>query len=807
MKLACISLLLLYSQITSSQQIVSAINKRPQEKIYLQLDKPYYAAADSIWFSAWLVNADTHMPDTISRILYTELISPDNTVIMSHKLRVDNGLTHSDFKLPDSLRTGIYQVRAYTSWMRNFDNDYFFKKDIPIYGLISDPAIQPVRYEETSSLSTDSAFNKQSASAARPDLRFFPEGGYLVNGLVSTVGFKAVDINGNSFYVKGLITDEHANIITSFESNESGMGAFQLRPEQGKTYYAKLINQSATGDHLYPLPNSQLKGYVITVNSLSKETLGITIQYAGDHTAKELWLTGETRGTAYFASKLIFQKDSVKYSIPKSNFPTGITHITLFENDIPVCERLVFVDKKDFLAISITPTKELYAKREKVTLDIKATDQAGNPVTANLSLAVTDASQVIDTSSHKDNILSYLLLHSELKGTIENPGQYFSDDSVQAPLALDHLLLTQGWRRYRWDHANTDSFPPIKYDAEEGFTINGKIATHPKNRTVTGNSLSLLFQKGIIYAAETSPAKDSTFNFDLPDFYDSARVVIQTNNVKGRPTEMTFSVDQDLLPEPTHFLQKKNIDLGPQSLDYINNSKQNKATLDSINAFRGKTLGEVIVTAKEVGSTYARLASVSVDVEAVENEVNFEYLSIFHLLLKQIPGSQLIQFPSFGGDILVTWHGPIYLLNDTLIHPKYLFSLDLKTVKVVKFIPRGAGVSYKYVSADLDVIGIYTYPNGYTRRKATNIHIIKLAGFYQPQEFYSPLYDRSNEKPIQPDLRSTIYWNPSIQTDSNGKAAVTFYTSDRQTPLNTIIEGISTQGIPGRREKQINKRP
>jgi len=106
--------------------------RHTQEKVYLHLDKPYYAVGDDIWFKAYVVDAKSSAPSTISNILYVELINDKDSITTQIKLPIESGITWGDFKLADTLKEGNYRIRAYTQWMRNANPDFFFDKTIKI---------------------------------------------------------------------------------------------------------------------------------------------------------------------------------------------------------------------------------------------------------------------------------------------------------------------------------------------------------------------------------------------------------------------------------------------------------------------------------------------------------------------------------------------------------------------------------------------------------------------------------------------------------------------------------------------------
>lgn len=100
------------------------------EKVYLHTDNSYYTVGESLWYKAYSVYAYTNQLFDHSKILYVELLSPESKIISRNITNLEGGLGHGDFILADSLgvKPGTYQLRAYTNWMRNYGDDFIFKK-------------------------------------------------------------------------------------------------------------------------------------------------------------------------------------------------------------------------------------------------------------------------------------------------------------------------------------------------------------------------------------------------------------------------------------------------------------------------------------------------------------------------------------------------------------------------------------------------------------------------------------------------------------------------------------------------------
>jgi len=215
------------------KRIISAFEKylaeRPQDKVYIHVDREDYAAGETIWFKAYLTAGPYHEPSLLSNTIYLELINSSGDIILHHQLFSPDGFAAGQLELDESLPAGNYLLRSYTNWMRNSGEDYFFHKQLKIWN------------EKTQS--------QEQLTQGNLDIQFFPEGGSLVEGIMSKVAFKAIGTDGLSKFVKGRILDGE-KVISQFESNQFGMGVFALLPEKGKQYKAQI--ESNSQEVIYP---------------------------------------------------------------------------------------------------------------------------------------------------------------------------------------------------------------------------------------------------------------------------------------------------------------------------------------------------------------------------------------------------------------------------------------------------------------------------------------------------------------------------------------------------------------------------
>jgi hypothetical protein len=114
------------------ERAVKTNNDHPIEKVYMHLDKPYYAVGDTIWFKAYLT-MDVHAPSEISKVLNVELVNPRDSVVEEIKLPVANGTAFGNIVLSGlNYKQGNYRLRAYTQWMLNYNTSYMFDKIITV---------------------------------------------------------------------------------------------------------------------------------------------------------------------------------------------------------------------------------------------------------------------------------------------------------------------------------------------------------------------------------------------------------------------------------------------------------------------------------------------------------------------------------------------------------------------------------------------------------------------------------------------------------------------------------------------------
>lgn len=855
----------------------------PQEKVHLHLDKPYYAIGDNIWFKAYVVNAEKNELSTLSRILYVELINDKDSIKKSLKIPLELGLTWGDFALTDSLREGNYRIRAYTTWMRNFGEEYFFDKTITIGNSISNSVLTQVDYSYSkdprgqkvlakinySDMAGQPLANKEVSYHVELDFRsilkgkgitdemgnlqvsfvnnqpfvlksgristtirlddknsanknfpvkstsnesvvqFFPESGDLVNGINSRIGFKAVGSDGLGIKVSGYISNQNNVRLADFKSEHAGMGHFRLLPEITNSYTAHITFEDGS-EKAYPLPKVKASGYVLSVSNADTDELKIRVSTTENAKPdEEITLVAQTNGQVHFVSKNKLTSKTFNASIPKKRFPTGILQLTLFSaQNEPVAERLVFINHADFLQIDISSDKAEYKKRDKVKLTLDTKDPEGNPTLGSFSIAILDESKVPFNEADETTIISNLLLSSDLKGFIEQPNYYFDEINEDKVSQLDILMLTQGWRRFEWKNILADNYPTLVYQPETNLQVSGKVTTMA-GKPVIGGRVTLFSASGDVFMMDTITNVNGEFRFDNLNFNDSTKFVIQARNEKDRKNVEIFL---DRIP-PQLVTKNKNeamleVNVNRSMLPYLKNSRNQFDELRRYGLIsRNILLDEVKIVERKQEVKYSSNLNGPGRADAIIKADQLQNCFDLAFCLQGRVAGLIIRdgMAYLMRNMASSFRGPIpmqVVVDGAFLGPEFLSVINVQDVETVEVLKSGAN-SAIYGSMGGGGLLIITTKRGEVnnnyRSYSPGIMSYKPQGFFKAREFYSPNYDDPAINAKVPDLRTTIYWNPNVISDTTGKANIEFFNSDGSGNYKAIVEGININGSIGRK--------
>ena len=764
----------------------------PQEKIHLHTDRDLYVPGEKIWFKAYIADAASHLNTTNSHYVYVELISPADTLVNRVMILQEEGMFHGYMPIAETVPEGDYTLRAYTRYMENLGDDYFFKKNIRIAG--NDVA--------------GSYAERGNSKGIYPlvndfDVTFYPEGGNLPEGVVHKVAFKALNRTGYPAQVTGYLIDESGIESTPIRTSHAGMGVFSFRPEAGKTYRLKCTNENGV-EKVFELPQSNSRARSLAISILS-EGINVGIQKSTDAPDIPCYLLVHCRGNVLFLSEMDDQKT---VSFDKEELPAGVIQIVLFDEQMnPLSERLVFSKNEATVPIEFHTDKNEYQIRDRIVATLSFPDsltpsllvRAGEGLSAHFSIAVTDDKDVaVDEST---TILSSLLLSSELKGYIENPAYYLHD-----PVAMDFLMMTHGWRRYNIPEVVQGRPETPKIPFQQYQTISGRVNTTTIfNRPVPDSEIIIAMEGGGYGVMSTD--ENGLFIVQELAFPDSTNFFLQALNKKGNDN-VKLTVNQDAFPGLVYVL--KSVETKIQEPTFMIKEESGLNTFIEKASQRTKyeedlwtiQLHEVEVSAPIIKKREPRddfylntAASNTITRETIDD---YKYSTIQNYL-SMIPGLLVSTSYDAGGRIIFSYsipgnNGPMKFFIDgveviDLDDFNYLLPTTIESIDVIKTATllgvRGAG----------GAISVTTRRRGDPAPEKQNNFVYTPLGYQQPVEFYAPIYETLEARQSTiPDYRTTIFWKPDVVLSDDGKAIFEFYTSDFPTNYSVVIEGLTADG-------------
>ena len=788
-------LILLFSGLTVAAQkpedlLNSWSEKSPVEKVYLHFDRDNYLAGETVWFKAYLYS--DFYPDTISTTLYVELLNASSVMVSSKTLPVIYGNTIGQFNLPDTLTTGNYYVRAYSSTMLNLSQDFLFQRSFYISG-------------KKNSITTN-------AGEKTTRIEFFPESGNFVVGLPNTIAFKITDENGMPLDLKGIVKNETGDSVAELSCYHDGMGMFEINNSKDSKYYVLLNDDSSLTK--YYLPAASVSGIVFRLMPRPMGKYFELYQQSGNPSLKPDYMIGQMQHRVVFKMKLNGEKSDINGFINTQQLNSGVIQFTVFNKDgMPLAERLSFINNKEYLqqAELITDTVNFSEKgRNHFTLSFPDT------VGGSFSVAITDPYYSAETR-RKENIISNLLLTADLKGYIHNPVYYFSAEADSASYALDILMMTHGWRRFKWTElAGISAATPMYLDS--GFiTITGKVNIRDTKKPLPLKELFVLLipmedslNSSMQFMATNDQGKfrmDSLIFFGKTRFYVSDMLEkknkwldIYTN---GDSIRTSFGL------QPIHPVKQFFSSAGTAPLDFSSRLaydydyilKANGLMLEGVTLKVKKKSAVQELEERYASGLFTGLTEKTIDLvntkEAIYQNNIFDYIQgrVTGIKVEKNGGNfQLFyrnRFSLTGGSIPM-----IIYLDEMQTDARVIATIPANQISMIKVFSSFAGAAGNGAGGAL---AIYTKKGAdLSNSLSTSGDIFQYNGYSIIKEFYAPDYASGtdiNKSTTQKDHRITLHWQPDITVDGvDTKVPVRFYNNERSKEFKIIVEGMTSEG-------------
>lgn len=737
--------------------LYKASQSSSREQVYIQLSKGSFEAGEDLWFKAFVLNALTFSLSLSSKTLYVRVVKEDDGVVVwRERYEIRGGGVNGHAYLPSSLKEGSYRLEA-------FNMASFFREETAFKAFRRFRVVQDYKALQNEGL-------PEKASLGKVQFGAFPEGGKLISGVAGKLAFKAVDTAGLPVEVQGMLL-ENGKGIQEVRSVHAGMGSLLFTPISGRNYILQL--KVGSQDTSITLPQADSNGISLRLSSRDTSNLEFVITRSQGSSPGKVYLRGQLRGKTCFLAAVPLEKE-MKVKVPMKNFAQqGVAEFTVFNQEfIPAAERLVYVHLQRKLYVQAQLSKKNFIQREKVVLNIKTSDEKGNPVPAELSISVSD--KLYQNLSDPVNILTYNFLSTQLKGRIYNPQFYFDERNKNREEALDLLLLTQGWRKYVWNEENLKAEGPkqaVIFDETFGTAIFTKRVKEIQPGPLVNFYLS----------DEGGRPKNSLTIAPGP----GGKFAVNTGHLR-----MGQGANIYLKPQGADGLRPKITLWDPFMIIDTLTRRKDYSSLVSILSDKGK-LGTSLYATME--SRLVRLKEVQIGGKTTKG-VRDKYLGRLDSLAKIDPNGA---FVCKHGLLNGYWQGYFCArgrgqCRDTLTTSP----IEGRSYAIARYELNGA-TNVWVLKETLNTE--YHNPNhGLSEEELLRRNnITRLSGYYPEKEFYQPDYDKDPNGIGLPDARNLLLWAPAINTNETGEATLKFFCSDINSNFVVQIEGLTKSGLLG----------
>ena len=820
----------LHAQSEETSRILSYIQKAmnfnkvvPQEKVYLHFDNMGYFENETLWFKAYVTRTyDGHASD-LSKVLYVELLNPTGDVLQTLKYPIDSlGQSHGEMKLDTILGSGLYEVRAYTRYMTNWGTNAVFSRVIPIFktpkteGDYSDLTIATIPYHNrlpNRRDPLDSLYVRAAGEGVYTDdlmktisVKFYPEGGDLIAGKKCRVAMLAVDDNGHPHEGEGFVMNEKGDVLTSIKTDTLGRGLFELVPDTGKlTFQMRNLKKSTRRSVQYfTLPEAKRDGCTLSVDAVSEQMLA-TLQCSDGICGSMLGYVIMHNGNIYRCDTLT-ASPLMEIELDRQAMPEGVNQMTVFDSRGAImAERLFFLcpkpDKGD--SIQVTAITQRLKPCGKVELELQTKPNA------NLSFSAMDAKTM--TNGKQGNMKTWMLLSSEVRGYIHNVDYYFEADDKEHRQNADLLMLTQGWRRYDWRLMSEKYTFRKAQPIEDQFYLNGQLKVYRKHNPVSNVRMyvSLYNEKGQSLIGNAVTDAEGNYAFKMP-FLDGEwkMCIYTTRDIKKKDKEKEkrktyyVGIDRQFSPNPRYLTPSETTILHPLAPNaFVKNPLEEQEEEDEFIPITEKdyVLQNVTVKAKrkyftndnwrfkneEYGKQYASLYY-NADRELDKILDRGEPAPYIHDFILQKLKDRLGKYNYIPRDTKAFTSERIFYVIDnndrSVSSPVYLD--EVKSIYIVFNEKISPTIENAWTFIDTPKLNIIVYlycHHLFSSESNKGLRRTYFQGFNQASTFKTEDY-------------RTIWWQPDITTDAQGKAKVEFFNNSTCEEMYISVEGMTQDG-------------
>ncbi len=751
----------------------------PRELVYAQLNKSTYIKGELIGLKAYVLSKNTKSVSKLTTNLYVNIKDKNNNTVKQKLLKVENGVANFNFEIDSSFTSGYYTVKAYTNWMKNFNENNHHEEQIRII----DPDVEE--------------YIDDNDTGDGIDIQFLPESGHLLNNIPNNVGVIIKNDQGHGIpNTEGEIYDNNNLLITKFRTNHLGIGSFQLIPDINNSYKAAVNYYGKSIDVNINTPIN-LKGIIMSVKTLkSKAFISIT---TNDETFENIKNQRHTlmlhNGDRYDIMDVYFTDNkTITKSIDLNNAYKGINILTLFnESDKPIAERLFF----NYEGIELLKSNNITTNKSKDSLELTLNLNNIKENSFN-SLSVSVLPKNTKAYNRNDNLLSSTFLKPYLKGYIEHGEYYFNNIDAKKKYDLDLLLLTQGWSSYDWNEIF--NYPPERtYNFEQGILVKAN-RNNKSSDQMTYVVHSSMTNEPVVF--EMSQEEDM---FSFENIFPTPNEQLMISEISKRGTMRPAEIYLQSFPSDIPDFNKSISPLNPKSSidqEIINDKKVFYKTAANVYELQEVILKGRLEKKRIKALKLTKTIWGDIFVFDDNDRQRFATLTQFinnmtNLRAYDTPTGLVVQNPiSYTRN---TGSTPFFFLDDMpLYNTNILINFPMFNVDYIEVNTTGIGEG---IRGGNGTIKIYTKPELGYKNYGDTVKSFKLPlTFSVTKKFYTPKYKSYKDDFFQ--QYGVVDWLPNLKIQEDGN--VNFKIPQPKVPVTLFIEGVANDGAFISEEKTIS---
>jgi hypothetical protein len=747
-------------------------NEAPREVVYLHLNKSTYIKGESIGFTAYVMDKEDKTQALLTTNLYVSVSDGNDKVVKQKLIQVNNGIGSNTIALDSSFTSGIYHVKAYTNWMRNFNEPNYYSEAIKVI----DPEVE--------------TYIKRTLVDNDIDAQFLPESGHLLHGILNNIGVVIKDSQGFGLAnTKGEVINNNNEVLTTFETNKMGIGKFPLFANINNTYTIRINH--ANENFSFPLGHVVEKnGVILSVKRLKSKLFTSVI--TNEETLNLLRNKRHTlmlhNGKDYEIMDIYFTDATViTKAIEYANIPSGTNIVTLFdENEKPVAERLFF----NYDAIDVLASSNLSSTRKSDSLIVKLSFKDIDPEAFN-NISVSVLPQETESYNRHHNILSQTYIQPYVRGPVENAKYYFTDIDNKKRYELDNLLLTQGWSSYNWNNMFMPEQMP--YAFEQGISLKANV-----------NNQDHLQDVFVLHHFGDSPPRykqvsEGNSSFIFENLFPNEENQILISRLREGNDLLPAQLYLQPVPQTIPYLRTFFRPLQPKTNYKVSEQLKIKEPiwqkLDGV-----QQLDEVVVmtkmdeiqlrTQKLNTKVYGQIKIPS-DIEKLTFLFLEDYLRANRVGASFDPesGNMIFTNGRASGSLIGGSSMQVFFDGMPLTDTGFLYRYPIVDIDYIEINRGGLGEGARGANGVLRIYSSIKSLFNTTGKLNAQDYELPLS-FSSEKTFYVPKYKYYNDDFYKE--YGTIDWKPQLSMDSQGNVSITV--AQPQVPITLFIEGVANNG-------------